>query len=116
MWPAHHPRPANLRPSRRSATGDRGTVKLVLFGSSLVSAYWNGAATYYRGICKAMHARGHEIVFVEPDIYERQTHRDLVDDPPYATVRVCQNWRHLAGALPRAPGAHLLPTCSGLGA
>ena len=49
-------------------------MKLVLFGSSLVSAYWNGAATYYRGICKAMHARGHEIVFVEPDIYERQAH------------------------------------------
>ena len=56
-------------------------MKLVLFGSSLVSAYWNGAATYYRGICKAMHARGHEIVFVEPDLYERQAHRDLVDDP-----------------------------------
>ena len=53
-------------------------MKVVLFGSSLVSAYWNGAATYYRGICKALHARGHEIVFVEPDLYERQQHHDLI--------------------------------------
>jgi len=90
-------------------------MKLVLFGSSLVSAYWNGAATYYRGICKAMHARGHEIVFVEPDIYERQAHRDLVDDPPYATIRVCQNWRDLARELALARGADLVAKCSGVG-
>jgi len=25
-------------------------LKIAFFGSSLVSAYWNGAATYYRGI------------------------------------------------------------------
>ena len=70
-------------------------MKLVMFGSSLVSAYWNGAATYYRGICKAMHRRGHEVVFVEPDLYERQLHRDLVEDPPYAHVRVCAGWADL---------------------
>ena len=51
-------------------------MKIAFFASSLVSAYWNGAATYYRGICKAMHARGHEVVFVEPNIYDRQAHRD----------------------------------------
>ena len=53
-------------------------MKVVMFGSSLVSAYWNAAATYYRGICKAMHARGHQVVFVEPDLYQRQSHRDLL--------------------------------------
>jgi spore maturation protein CgeB len=90
-------------------------MKLVLFGSSLVSAYWNGAATYYRGICKAMHARGHEVVFVEPDIYERQAHRDLLADPPYATVRVCQGWPDLARELERARGADLVAKCSGVG-
>jgi spore maturation protein CgeB len=90
-------------------------MKLVLFGSSIVSAYWNGAATYYRGICKAMHARGHEVVFVEPDLYQRQQHRDLVDDPPYAEVRVCQGWHDLARELERACGADLVAKCSGVG-
>lgn len=90
-------------------------MKLVLFGSSIVSAYWNGAATYYRGICKAMHARGHEIVFVEPVLYDRQAHRDLVADPPYAVVRVCRDWDDLARELGRARGAELVAKCSGVG-
>jgi spore maturation protein CgeB len=90
-------------------------MKMVMFGSSLVSAYWNGAATYYRGICKAMHARGHEVVFVEPDLYDRQAHRDLVDDPPYASVRVCADWHDLARELGRARGADLIAKCSGVG-
>ena len=90
-------------------------MKIVLFGSSLVSAYWNGAATYYRGMCKALHARGHHIVFVEPDLYERQTHRDLVADPPYAEVRVCQGWPDLARELDRARDADLVAKCSGVG-
>ena len=90
-------------------------MKLVLFGSSLVSAYWNGAATYYRGICKAMHARGHHVVFVEPDLYDRQSHRDLVEDPPYADVRVCKGWADLARELERARGADLVAKCSGVG-
>jgi spore maturation protein CgeB len=90
-------------------------VRLVLFGSSIVSSYWNGAATYYRGICKAMHARGHEVVFVEPDLYERQSRRDLVDDPPYAEVRVCRGWDDLVRELRRARGADLVAKCSGVG-
>jgi spore maturation protein CgeB len=90
-------------------------MKLVLFGSSLVSAYWNGAATYYRGICRAMHARGHQIVFVEPDIYDRQSHRDLVEDPLYAEVRVCRGWDDLAREIERAHGADLVAKCSGVG-
>jgi spore maturation protein CgeB len=90
-------------------------MKIVIFGSSLVSAYWNGAATYYRGICKALHARGHHIVFVEPDIYERQQHRDLLEDPPYAEVRVCRGWADLAHELELARGADLVAKCSGVG-
>ncbi len=58
-------------------------MKIAFFGSSLVSAYWNGAATYYRGIISTLHARGHHVVFYEPDIFDRQKHRDL-DTVPYA--------------------------------
>lgn len=51
-------------------------LKIAFFGSSLVSAHWNGAATYYRGILSALQQRGHRIVFYEPDAFGRQQHRD----------------------------------------
>lgn len=64
-------------------------VKIAFFGSSLVSAYWNGAATYYRGILSALYATGaYQITFYEPNAYERQEHRDLPTDPEYARVVV----------------------------
>jgi spore maturation protein CgeB len=55
-------------------------VKIAFYGSSLLSSYWNGAATYYRGILHALAQRGHEITFYEPDAFDRQQHRDI--DPP----------------------------------
>jgi spore maturation protein CgeB len=62
-------------------------MRIAFYASSLVSAYWNGAATYYRGIVRALHQRGHHVTFYEPDAYERQQHRDM-DDPSWATVVV----------------------------
>src|SRR3954463_1336833 len=61
--------------------------KISFYGSSLVSAYWNGAATYYRGIIRALHARGYDVTFYEPDAYDRQAHRDI-PDPEWARVVV----------------------------
>jgi spore maturation protein CgeB len=55
-------------------------MKIAFYGSSLLSSYWNGAATYYRGLLKALAARGYDITFYEPDVYDRQKHRDI--DPP----------------------------------
>lgn len=60
---------------------------IAFFGSSLVSAYWNGAATYYRGIIKELHALGYKTTFYEPDAYQRQMHRDI-EDPHWAKVVV----------------------------
>ena len=62
-------------------------LRFAFFGSSLISAYWNGACTYYRGLIQALNARGHQVTFYEPRAYERQEHRDI-DDPPYARVVV----------------------------
>src|SRR5215208_8417624 len=62
-------------------------MRIAFFGSSLVSAYWNGAATYYRGLLRALAARGHVVTFYEPDAFERQAHRDM-PDPPWARVVV----------------------------
>ena len=91
-------------------------MKIAFFGSSLVSAYWNGAATYYRGLLRAMHERGHEITFYEPDAYERQKHRDI-DDPPYADIVVypAHSEADAIRALQQARGSDLLVKASGVG-
>jgi spore maturation protein CgeB len=62
-------------------------VRIAFFGSSLVSAYWNGACTYYRGLIRALAAHGHAVTFYEPDALGRQAHRDLAD-PGWARVVV----------------------------
>lgn len=90
-------------------------MKFAFFGSSLVSAYWNGAATYYRGIIRAMHARGHEITFYEPDAYDRQKNRDI-EDPTWATIKVYQpNEDDLYKALKDAEHADVIVKTSGVG-
>ncbi|MFW2828794.1 CgeB family protein [Sphingomonas sp. ID0503] len=55
-------------------------MKIAFYGSSLLSSYWNGAATYYRGILGELARRGYAITFYEPDAFDRQQHRDI--DPP----------------------------------
>jgi spore maturation protein CgeB len=91
-------------------------VRIAMFGSSLVSAYWNGAATYYRGILKALHDCGFDIEFYEPDAYNRQEHRDI-PDPPYAKVVVYSaSTDGVADAIERARTADVLIKASGVGA
>ncbi len=62
-------------------------MRIAFWGSSLVSAYWNGAATYYRGILRALAQLGVEVTFFEPDAYDRQQHRDI-PDPEWARIVV----------------------------
>lgn len=54
-------------------------MKIFVIGSSIVSSYWNGAATYYRGVYRGLARLGHVITFAEPDAYGRQQHRDPGD-------------------------------------
>jgi spore maturation protein CgeB len=90
-------------------------MRFACFGSSLVSAYWNGAATYYRGLLKALAERGHTILFAEPDAFERQAHRDIAD-PPWAEVLVYPpDQAGMQNALARAAGADILVKFSGVG-
>ena len=86
---------------------------IAFFGSSLVSAYWNGAATYYRGIVRALHERGHRITFYEPDAYERQAHRDIAD-PDWAQVVVYRK-EDVYTVLESASGADVIVKASGVG-
>ena len=62
-------------------------MRIAFYGSSLLSSYWNGAATYYRGLLQALAAHGHDITFYEPDAFDRQAHRDI-DPPDWARVTV----------------------------
>jgi len=90
-------------------------LQIAFFGSSLVSAYWNGAATYYRGLIRALHARGHRITFYEPDAFERQAHRDM-DDPPWAKVVVYPpDPAAIDAALIDASRANVIVKASGVG-
>jgi spore maturation protein CgeB len=91
-------------------------LEIAFFGSSLVSAYWNGAATYYRGIIRALHERGHRVTFYEPDAFGRQQHRDIAD-PEWATVVVypADGDTGVARALDQARGADVIAKASGVG-
>jgi spore maturation protein CgeB len=62
-------------------------MKIAFYGSSLLSSYWNGAATYYRGMLGELAKRGYQITFYEPDAFDRQKHRDI-DPPDWARVVV----------------------------
>jgi spore maturation protein CgeB len=91
---------------------------IAFFGSSLVSAYWNGAATYYRGIIRALADRGYRVTFYEPDAYDRQRHRDIAD-PPWAEVVVydtASGEQGVRAALAQARAADVIVKTSGVGA
>ncbi len=64
-------------------------MKIFAIGSSIISSYWNGAATYYRGCYKYLARLGYDITFAEPEAYGRQQHRDS-DDFHYVTSLVYQ--------------------------
>lgn len=90
-------------------------MDIAFFGSSLVSAYWNGAATYYRGLIRALDALGYRTTFYEPDAYDRQQHRDM-PEPPWANV--CVYPATTAGveqALEAGAAADLIVKASGVG-
>jgi spore maturation protein CgeB len=90
-------------------------VKIAFYGSSLLSSYWNGAATYYRGLLHALAALGHEITFFEPDAFDRQAHRDI---PVPGWCRVCvypANAPALRRAIRAARDADVVVKASGVG-
>src|SRR3954451_4261821 len=91
-------------------------LEVAFFGSSLLSAYWNGAATYYRGIIRALHALGYETTFYEPDAYDRPQHRDI-PEPDWARVVVysTDGQDGVNRALEAAGDADLVVKASGVG-
>jgi spore maturation protein CgeB len=67
-------------------------MKILILGLTLSSSWGNGHATTYRSLCRALHARGHVITFVEKDMPWYCEHRDL-PDPAYCALRLYHEWR-----------------------
>lgn len=90
-------------------------MKVAFFGSSLLSSYWNGAATYYRGLLRQLARHGHEITFYEPDAFDRQKHRDI-EPPDWCRVVVYEATpTGLADAIAAAARADVVVKASGVG-
>lgn len=90
-------------------------MKIAFYGSSLVSAYWNGAATYYRGLLRALAGRGYDITFYEPDVYDRQKNRDM-DPPEWCKVVVYEGTAEaLRRVATEAAKADIVVKASGVG-
>jgi spore maturation protein CgeB len=89
-------------------------MKIFVFGSSITSSYWNGAATYYRGIYKQLRALGHQITFAEPDAYRRLQNRDAGDFSYVKTV-VYKDAQEIPVLLKQAAECDLVIKHSGVG-
>jgi spore maturation protein CgeB len=66
-------------------------VKIVIFGLSITSSWGNGHATTFRALARALHERGHDIVFYERDLEWYASNRDM-PKPPFCRVHLYENW------------------------
>jgi spore maturation protein CgeB len=73
-------------------------MKLVIFGLTISSSWGNGHATLWRGLCRALARRGHDVVFFERDVPYYALNRDLLE-LPYGELCLYPTWED---ALPLA--------------
>jgi spore maturation protein CgeB len=62
-------------------------MRIVVLGLSITSSWGNGHATTYRGLVRALSARGHDVLFLERDTPWYAAQRDL-PRPPWGTTRL----------------------------
>jgi len=75
----------------RAACTALSRMKIVIFGLAVSSSWGNGHATLWRGLCQALAALRHRVVFFERDAPYYAAHRDLVD-PNGWTLRLYRDW------------------------
>jgi spore maturation protein CgeB len=66
-------------------------MKIVIFGLSITSSWGNGHATTFRALCRALHARGHRIIFYEKNTEWYAHNRDL-PNPGFCETHIFENW------------------------
>jgi spore maturation protein CgeB len=72
-------------------------LKIVIFGLSITSSWGNGHATTFRALARALHDRGHRIVFYEHDVEWYASNRDL-PAPSFCDVRLYDDWNKIRKA------------------
>lgn len=75
-------------------------MKIVICGLAITSSWGNGHATTYRALVRALHARGHEIVFFERDLEWYASNRDM-PEPPFCRVHLYEMWQDIQPLLRR---------------
>src|ERR1700694_3952548 len=66
-------------------------LKIVIFGLSITSSWGNGHATTFRALARALHARGHRIVFFEKGVEWYASNRDL-PEPGFCELKLYTRW------------------------
>jgi spore maturation protein CgeB len=66
-------------------------MNLVIFGLTISSSWGNGHATLWRGLCRALAARGHRVTFFERDVPYYASHRDA-SRPAGCDLRLYTDW------------------------
>ena len=97
------------------------TDAVVIFGLTISSSWGNGHATLWRGLCRALQARRHRVIFFERDVSYYASHRDQ-PQPQGCDLRLYSRWEDAVAcgrAVPRfgryRDGYIVLPgrTCGG---
>lgn len=76
-------------------------MKLVIFGLTISSAWGNGHATLWRGLCRALGERGHDVTFYERDVPYYAAHRDALH-PAGCRLRLYGSWSDVGDEAARA--------------
>ena len=66
-------------------------MKLVIFGLTISSSWGNGHATLWRGLCRALGARGHDVTFFERNVPYYAAHRDTMS-PEGCRLHLYESW------------------------
>lgn len=70
-------------------------MKVVILGLTISSAWGNGHATLWRGLCRALHASGHDVVFFERDVPYYAQHRDMFGTD-WCRLELYRHWTAVA--------------------
>jgi spore maturation protein CgeB len=69
-------------------------MQIAIFGLTVTSAWGNGHATLWRGLCRALHAQGHQVTFFERDVPYYAHHRDF-SVVPWCDIVLYDAWTNV---------------------
>ena len=88
-------------------------MRIVIFGLTVSSSWGNGHATLWRGLCRALSARGHVVTFYERDVPYYASSRDLTELPGGGRLVLYERFAEVRSEAARlCDGADLVLTTS----